>query len=158
MSRPNKEDEEVLKYQFIRESGNLMSSGSRKILQNRYKEAVVKNNPNKAIKISKLFDTPVHERLFIDNQKRKKRIEEMSQEEEKMISVSHSKGTLDVSSKMSFTKSGLNSYRSAQDLNPENPKTIERISASLKKALEIQKSNESLRKIANRSKREKMGS
>jgi len=54
-----------------RESSHLMSDGSRKILHNKLKSTIINTDPNKALKLSKLFDTPVHERLFIDNMQRK---------------------------------------------------------------------------------------
>lgn len=157
-SLAKKEDEEVIKYQNMRESNHLMSSGSRKILQNRYKESVVKNNPDKSIKISKLFDTPVHQRLFVDNENRKKRIEEMSQEEGRLINVSHSRKVLDLTSKMSFTKSGMNSYRSHENLNSGNPNVNNKVSNSLRKALDNQNEYDPSRRAAIKSKREKMAS
>ena len=62
---------EVNKYNDLRGKNILMSSRSRKILNNRYKEGIINNNKKESIKISKLFNTPVHERLFIDNEMRK---------------------------------------------------------------------------------------
>ena len=59
------------KYSNHRESGHLMSDGSRKILHNKLKSTIINTDPSKALKLSKLFDTPVHERLFIDNMQRK---------------------------------------------------------------------------------------
>ena len=61
---------EANKYNDLRNKSVLMSDRSRKILNSRYKEGMV-NNEKESIKISKLFNTPVHERLFIDNEMRK---------------------------------------------------------------------------------------
>jgi len=106
-----KEDEEVVKYEQIRNSNHLMSDGSRKILENKFKESIINNYPQKSVKISKLFSTPVHQRLFIDNENRKKRIEELKNfyqehtyDEPNLINVSHSRKVLDLTGKMSFTK------------------------------------------------------
>lgn len=67
-----REHQDAVKYDDLKRKNVLMSSRSKKILQNRYKEGMIKkNSKNKSIKISKLFDTPVHERLFIDNEIRK---------------------------------------------------------------------------------------
>lgn len=72
-----KEEVEVNQYKSMRESMHLMSNGSRKILHTKLKNKIVNNEPGKTLKMSKLFNTPVHERLFVDNINRKKRIEEL---------------------------------------------------------------------------------
>lgn len=66
-----REANEYEKFSNNKESGHLMSNGSRKILHNKLKSTIINTDPSKALKLSKLFDTPVHERLFIDNMQRK---------------------------------------------------------------------------------------
>ena len=72
-----KEDVENEKYRKTRDRKRLISNGSRKILNTKLKSTIINQDPNKAMKMAKVFDTPVHERLFIDSMNRQKRIEEI---------------------------------------------------------------------------------
>lgn len=127
-----KDDSNITKYEMIRQSNQLMSSNSRKILQNRYKESVIKNNPSQSVKISKLFDTPVHQRLFVDNENRKKRIEDLksfydeakhNEYDNSILAVSRSKKVLDLTDSVMINQTynhrggkGLQGYRSQENL------------------------------------------
>lgn len=117
-----KKEEEVEKYQHIRDAMNLMSDGSRKILHNRLKTSIISNNPSKASHIAKALNTPVHERLFVDNENRKKRIEELKSfyqdftHEGSFMNVSTSRRGLDLTDAHQIVRGQLNTYRSVENI------------------------------------------
>lgn len=158
IEQARKEDEEVERYKRIRQSMHLMSDGSKKILHNRYKSSVA--NDYEGCKTNRVFNTPVHERLFIDHQNRKKKLEELKilnqdvyQEGSFTNNSSSRRGLID-SEKLYVSKGNLNSYRSVENLNPHSCQKRPKISESLKKTIANQSEARDYRsKIAARNNR-----
>jgi len=158
-----KNESEVGQYQNIRNSMHLMSKGSRKLLHNRVKSSMINNEVAPYSKINNKMGTPVHQRLFADNENRQKRIEELKQEyqdgsyEGIFLNESHSRKNLIKGGKFSFIKSNLNSYKSVENLNHRVHKTSTKISDTLGKRLVNKSEARSYKsRAANRFKRHEM--
>jgi hypothetical protein len=134
-----KENEEVERYKRIRQSMHLMSDGSKKILHNRYKSSIA--NDYDGGQMNRIFNTPVHERLFIDHQNRKKKLEELKVLNQDVYPEgsfanrsSSRKGLIDFE-ELSTSKGNLNSYRSVKNLNSNRSQKRQKINKSLKKTI-----------------------
>lgn len=127
----------------MRDHANLMSSGSRKILHNKLKTTLINQASGKSNQTSKMFNTPVHERLFIDNINRQKRFEELksfygdfTEEEPHIVNMGGSRKALDLTGKMSFSKAKLNSYKSAGNFHIEQQSSKQNIADYLRETVE----------------------
>jgi hypothetical protein len=130
---------EIFQYNSLRDSHHLMSNGSRKILHNRMKTTVILGNNDQGVKSSGFLNAPVHERLYADNEIRRRKIEE--------IKNNHRDHTQEGSffnasstAKISFAKNQpLHSYRSVESIPIAKSNSARgKISDSLKKTIEAQ--------------------
>jgi hypothetical protein len=71
------EAKEILQYKSLRNTPHLMSNGSRKILHNRMKTTIIVGNEEQGVTSTGFIGTPVHERLYADDEIRRKKIEEL---------------------------------------------------------------------------------
>lgn len=146
-----KKEEEVEKYQHIRDTMKFMSDGSRKILHNRLKTSIISKDPSKASQIAKALNTPVHERLFIDNENRKKRIEELKSfyhdfiQEGSFMNASASRRVLDLTETHPVVRGQLNTYRSVENISGSKLAGKPKISDSLRRTIAHQTGDKSSR-------------
>lgn len=134
-----KEEKEVFQYSSLRDSHHLMSNGSRKILHNRMKTTVILGNNDQKLKSSGFLNAPVHERLYADNEMRRKKIEELKnnyRDHTQEGSFYNASST----AKISFANhQPLHSYRSVESIPIAKPHSARgKISDSLKKTIEAQ--------------------
>jgi hypothetical protein len=140
------EEKEIFQYKSLRDSPHLMSHGSRKILHNRMKTTIILNNDEQGVTTAGFTGTPVHERLYADDEVRRKKIEELkhnyrdyTQEGSFINASSNAKISL-------ANQQPLRSYKSAESILITKANTARgKITDSLKKTIENQSVERSAR-------------
>ena len=139
----------------VHEPKLLMSNGSRRILHNRLKSSLISNLESN--KFSKMFNTPVHERLFADHEKRKERIKVLAEEERNKLRFCPSKLDIEVEKsnpKPPIGHSHLKAYRSTENFQGNNSQDVDgKIGDYLHPTFQYNSDEKSVKKLALKSRR-----